>query len=124
MEDNLAALRILEEEALAQDEAVKAAEESVRLTTNRYTAGTISYLELVTAQTIALTNQRTAVDILGWRVTASVLLIKALGGGWSASTLPPVGQLPNDERQKSSESEPAPTGRTSVAAGGEHQEPS
>lgn len=121
MEDNLAALRILEEEALAQDEAVKAAEESVRLTTNRYTAGTISYLEVVTA---ALTNQRTAVDILGWRVTASVLLIKALGGGWSASTLPPVGQLPNDERQKSSESEPAPTGRTSVAAGGEHQEPS
>jgi NodT family efflux transporter outer membrane factor (OMF) lipoprotein len=88
VEDNLAALRILQEEALAQEEAVKAAEESVRLTTNQYKAGTVSYLDVVVSQTAALNNQRTAVDIQGRRITAAVLLIKALGGGWSASQMP------------------------------------
>jgi len=50
--------------------------------TNQYQAGIVSYLNVVVAQTIALTNERTAVDILGRRLNASVLLIKALGGGW------------------------------------------
>jgi NodT family efflux transporter outer membrane factor (OMF) lipoprotein len=82
VEDNLAALRILEEEAQVQDEAVKAARQSVALTTNQYKAGIVSYLNVVTVQTIALSNERTAIDILGRRMSAGVLLIKALGGGW------------------------------------------
>jgi outer membrane protein TolC len=55
------------------------------VTTNQYQAGIVSYLNVVVAQTIALTNERTAVDILGRRLNASVLLIKALGGGWKTS---------------------------------------
>jgi len=88
VEDNLAALRILDQEAKVQSDAVAAADQSVRLFTNQYKAGTISYLEVVTAQTVLLTNQRTAVAILGQRMNASVLLVKALGGGWDASLLP------------------------------------
>jgi NodT family efflux transporter outer membrane factor (OMF) lipoprotein len=88
VEDNLAALRILEEEGRVQDEAVRAARQSVTLTTNRYQAGVVGYLDVVVAQTIALSNERTAVDILGRRMTASVLLVKALGGGWHAAALP------------------------------------
>ena len=87
VEDNLAALRILEEEAQVQDEAVKAAEQSVTLTTNQYKAGTVSYLNVIVTQTTALATQRTAVDILGRRMGATVLLIEALGGGWNASAL-------------------------------------
>ncbi|HMK55732.1 MAG TPA: efflux transporter outer membrane subunit [Dissulfurispiraceae bacterium] len=87
VEDNLAALRILEEEALVQDEAVKAARQAVALTTNQYRAGTVSYLDVVTVQAIALNNERTALDIAGRRMAASVLLIKALGGGWEGSSL-------------------------------------
>ena len=93
VEDNLAALRILAEEAIAQYEAVKAAEEAVRLTTNQYQAGTVSYLDVVVSQTAALNNQRSAVDIQGRRITAAVLLVKALGGGWSASELPTPKEL-------------------------------
>jgi len=88
VEDNLAALRILEEEARVQDEAVKAAQRSVTLTTNQYKAGTVSYLNVITTQTIALTNETTAVQIQGRRLNAAVLLIEALGGGWNAATLP------------------------------------
>jgi NodT family efflux transporter outer membrane factor (OMF) lipoprotein len=88
VEDNLAALRILEQEATAQDEAVKAAGRSVFLTMNQYQAGTVSYLNVVTAQTIALTNELTAIQILGQRMTAAVLQVQALGGGWNASDLP------------------------------------
>jgi outer membrane protein TolC len=84
VEDNLAALRILDEEAQSQELAVKSARESVILTTNQYKAGIVSYLNVVTAQTIALTNERSAVSISGQRLNAAVLLIKALGGGWSA----------------------------------------
>ena len=88
VEDNIAALRILEQEAQVQAEAVKAAQESVVLTTNQYKAGIVSYLNVVIAQAAALNNERTAVDIQNRRLTASVLLIKALGGGWDASLLP------------------------------------
>ena len=84
VEDNLAALRILDEEAQSQEQAVKSARESVMLTTNQYKAGIVSYLNVVTAQTIALTNERSAINISGQRLNAAVLLIKALGGGWSA----------------------------------------
>jgi NodT family efflux transporter outer membrane factor (OMF) lipoprotein len=88
VEDNLAALRILEEESRIQGEAVSAARRSVDLSMNQYRAGTISYLDVVTVQTISLVNERTAIDILGRRMAASVLLIKAIGGGWSSSALP------------------------------------
>jgi NodT family efflux transporter outer membrane factor (OMF) lipoprotein len=85
VEDNLAALRILDEEVQVQEQAVKSAQESVILTTNQYKAGIVSYLNVVTAQTIALTNERTAISINGQRLNAAVRLVKALGGGWSAS---------------------------------------
>ncbi len=84
VEDNLAALRILDEEAQSQDLAVKSAQESVILTTNQYKAGIVSYLNVITVQTIALTNERAAISISGQRLNAAVLLVKALGGGWSA----------------------------------------
>ena len=82
VEDNVAAQRILGTEAQAQDEAVQAAQQSLAVTMNQYQSGIVSYLNVVVAQTTALANERTAVDILGRRLTASVLLIKALGGGW------------------------------------------
>ena len=82
VEDNLAALRILEQEASVQEEALKAARQSVELTINQYKAGTIGYLNVIAVQATALGNERTAVDILNRRLAASVLLVKALGGGW------------------------------------------
>lgn len=88
VEDNIAALRILEEEARTQDGAVKSAEHSLSLSETRYRGGVASYLEVTTAQSAALSNERSAVDILTRRMAASVLLIKALGGGWDVSQIP------------------------------------
>ena len=88
VEDNLAALRILEEEARLQDEVVEAARHALELTTNQYKAGIVSYLNVISAQTTLLTNERTAASLLGRRLTASVALVKASGGGWSAESLP------------------------------------
>jgi NodT family efflux transporter outer membrane factor (OMF) lipoprotein len=88
VEDNLAALRILEQESKTQDAAVAASEHSLELSTNRYKGGVVSYLEVITAQSIALSDERAAVDILRRRMTASVSLIKALGGGWNVASLP------------------------------------
>jgi NodT family efflux transporter outer membrane factor (OMF) lipoprotein len=93
VEDNLAAIRILEEEARVQDEAVKAARQSVAISTNQYKAGIISSLDVITVQTIALTSERTAIGILGQRMTASVLLIKALGGGWDSAGIQTAGDM-------------------------------
>ncbi len=87
VEDNLAALRILGEEAEVQEEAVRAARESVSLTTNQYKAGIVSYINVVTVQTTQLGNERTAMGILGRRLVAAVTLVKALGGGWSAAEI-------------------------------------
>ncbi|HTJ92105.1 MAG TPA: efflux transporter outer membrane subunit [Pararobbsia sp.] len=84
VEDNLAALRSLADEAQSQQRAVSAAELSLRLTTNRFNAGAVSYLDVVTAQTIALANEQTADQIAARRMDASVALIKALGGTWQA----------------------------------------
>jgi NodT family efflux transporter outer membrane factor (OMF) lipoprotein len=92
VEDNLAALRILDEEMLVQDKAVNSARESVALTTNQYKAGIVSYLNVITTQSIALTNERTALGIRGQQLNAAVSLIKALGGGWNASELPGIDQ--------------------------------
>jgi outer membrane protein TolC len=84
VEDNLAALRILGDEAGVQDEAVSGARQVVTVATNQYRAGTVSYLDVVVAQTTALDNERTAVDLRARRMVAAVLLVKALGGGWTA----------------------------------------
>ncbi len=81
-EDNIASLRILEEEAKVQAEALAASRRSVEITTNQYKAGVTGYLNVLTAQTALLTIERNAVDIAGRRMVASVLLVKALGGGW------------------------------------------
>ena len=88
VEDNLSTLRILADEAEVQDRAVKAAEQSLTISTDQYKGGIVSYLQVITAQTAALQDERTAIDILTRRMTASVLLIEALGGGWDASKLP------------------------------------
>lgn len=90
VEDNLSALRILEQEVKAQEEAVKAARQSTIIATNQYKAGIVSYLNVIVAQTTQLANERVATEISSRRATASVLLVKALGGGWQASNLPPV----------------------------------
>jgi NodT family efflux transporter outer membrane factor (OMF) lipoprotein len=88
VEDNLAALRILEQEAQTQSAAVAAAEHSLTLSNNRYRGGVATYLEVITAQSSALSDERTAVEISGRRMVDSVLLIKALGGGWNVAGLP------------------------------------
>ena len=88
VEDNLAAVRILENEAKVQDEAVAAAQRSLELSTTRYKGGVTSYLEVITAQSAALADEVTAVNILGRRMASTVLLIQALGGGWDRSSLP------------------------------------
>lgn len=95
VEDNLVALRVLSEEAKQVDEAVKAAEESLDLITQRYKAGTNSYLDVINTQTIALNDERNAVTVLQRRLTAAVGLVQALGGGWDNSTIPTYDQLRN-----------------------------
>jgi NodT family efflux transporter outer membrane factor (OMF) lipoprotein len=88
VEDNLAGLRILEQEAGIQATAVQAAERSLELSQIRYEGGVTSYLEVITAQNAALSDEVTAVNILGRRMASAVLLIQALGGGWDKSSLP------------------------------------
>jgi NodT family efflux transporter outer membrane factor (OMF) lipoprotein len=88
VEDNLAALKILENEAAVQDQAVAAAQSSLELSIMRYEGGVTSYLEVTVAQSAALSDEVTAVNILGRRLASAVLLIQALGGGWDRSSLP------------------------------------
>jgi NodT family efflux transporter outer membrane factor (OMF) lipoprotein len=88
VEDNLAALRILEKEAQEQREATTSAQESLQLFTNRYEGGVDNYLQVITAQTVLLTNQRNDIDIERRHMDASVLLVKAIGGGWDTAQLP------------------------------------
>jgi len=90
VEDSLSTLRILREEADVQASAVAAAERSVAQATNRYRGGVATYLEVIAAQSAALNNERTALSLLSRRLAASVLLIKALGGGWDVSSLPTI----------------------------------
>ena len=88
VEDNLAALRVLETEAGQQHQATASAEQSLDLFETRYEGGVDTYLQVVTWQTAALNNQRNDLDIMQRRLDASVLLIKALGGGWDTTQLP------------------------------------
>ena len=87
VEDNLVALSLLEQQAAVQDEAVAAARQSVAIATNQYQAGIANYIVVVVLQTGELNNERTALAILARRLTASVGLIKALGGGWDSAML-------------------------------------
>jgi NodT family efflux transporter outer membrane factor (OMF) lipoprotein len=88
VEDNVAALRILENEAQVQDRAVTAAQKYLELANTRYKGGVTSYLEVTTAESAALSDEVTAVNILGRRMVNAVLLVQALGGGWDSSALP------------------------------------
>lgn len=93
VEDDLAALRYLAEEQALQAEAVAAAQQSLELELDRYKAGTDSYLNVITTQTILLNDQQNAVSILQRRMTAAVDLVKAVGGGWNISDLPSTDQI-------------------------------
>ena len=88
VEDNLSGLRILDSESVAQQRAVESARRSLSISTNRYKGGVTTYLEVITAQTTQLANERTAADITTREFAASVQLIKALGGGWDNTKLP------------------------------------
>jgi NodT family efflux transporter outer membrane factor (OMF) lipoprotein len=88
VEDNLAALRVLSNEAQQQHEATASAEQSLDLFQTRYEGGVDTYLQVVTWQTAALNNQRNDLYIFERRLDASVLLVKALGGGWDTTKLP------------------------------------
>jgi NodT family efflux transporter outer membrane factor (OMF) lipoprotein len=91
VEDQLVALRILEQQYAVQDRTVKSANEAVRLTINEYKAGTVAYTSVVTAQATALADAQTLLTIRQSRLTASVALIQALGGGWEAASLKTAG---------------------------------
>jgi NodT family efflux transporter outer membrane factor (OMF) lipoprotein len=88
VEDSLAAIRVLEQEASVQKSAVQAAQRSLTLSTNRYQGGVTTYLEVLTAQTAALADERTSVDISTRRLLSTVALIKAVGGRWDRLNLP------------------------------------
>lgn len=88
VEDNLAALRILEQESAKEQQTIQAADRALRVSTAQYTAGTANYLTVITSQAALLNAQVASVSILTRRLTASALLIQALGGGWNASELP------------------------------------
>ena len=98
VEDNLAALRILAAETEVQNKAVAAANQALALTINQYQAGTISYLNVMTAQTATLSNRQTAVLLHGEQLAASVLLVKALGGGWNETLLPTPEQATGERK--------------------------
>jgi len=88
VEDQLAALRILAEQAEVQDKAVAAAFEAARILNNQYLAGTVAFTSVIVADQTALANAETAVNIRQSRLVASAALIQALGGGWDTTQLP------------------------------------
>jgi NodT family efflux transporter outer membrane factor (OMF) lipoprotein len=88
VEDNLSGLRILNSESVAQQRAVDSARRSLIISTNRYKGGVTTYLEVITAQTTQLSNERTAADITAREFVSSVQLVEALGGGWDTTKLP------------------------------------
>jgi NodT family efflux transporter outer membrane factor (OMF) lipoprotein len=87
VEDDIVTLRVLEQQAVIEDSAVKAAREAEALTLNQYKAGTVPYSSVITAQTTRLNSEETALQVLSSRLQASVSIIEALGGGWNAATL-------------------------------------
>ena len=87
VEDNLAGLRILKDEALVQNAAVSEADQATKIALNEYTAGTVDFTTVAAAQVTELTNRETLLCIMQSQLTASVALIQALGGGWTSSEL-------------------------------------
>jgi NodT family efflux transporter outer membrane factor (OMF) lipoprotein len=100
LEDNLAALRLMEQEMQVQDEAVTAARQAVVVMIDRYKQGIASALDVITTQTVELNNLKTSVALLGNRLNAAVLLIKALGGGWDATQLPAANEVSSRKDKK------------------------
>jgi len=96
VEDELAALTILEQQGVVETKTVALAREAERLTLNQYQAGTQPYTAVITAQTTRLTNEITALGILQSRLVASVALVQALGGGWQAADLPDRAKVEGD----------------------------
>lgn len=96
VEDYMVQLKVLEEESGVQQEALDSAREALRLTTNQYKAGTIDYSDVVSTQTTALSNERSVLTLQGSRLTASVQLIAALGGGWDSAQIAEQGQAEQD----------------------------
>ena len=88
VEDDLALLRLLDQETALQDQAVRSSQQAEQLALNQYRAGTATYLAVVTAQTLSLTNERTAVQLRGRLLAAGLSLVAATGGGWSAQDTP------------------------------------
>jgi len=87
VEDELSDLRILQQQAGAEDAAVRAAQHSLDIALNEYRAGTVAYTTVVTAQTALLGNQQSALTVQQSRLVASATLVAALGGGWSQEAL-------------------------------------
>ncbi len=87
VEDSLVTLKILDTATTEQEKAIEAADEAVKTMSNQYKSGVVNFQSIIIVQAIALTNQRGALDILRNRLTASVNLIKSLGGGWQSSTI-------------------------------------
>lgn len=98
VEDELAALRILERETGATNETVQAAQLALDITTAQYKAGTATYLNVETSQTALFAEQKALVDLLTRRMVSSVLLVEALGGGWDSSQLPAVSELTTSDK--------------------------
>jgi NodT family efflux transporter outer membrane factor (OMF) lipoprotein len=88
VEDNLASLRILAEQAKQESAAVTHARQAETLVLNQYQQGIVPYNNVLTAQITRLNNEQTALSLQGSRLTASVGLIQAIGGGWDTSQLP------------------------------------
>ncbi|HEX5319401.1 MAG TPA: efflux transporter outer membrane subunit [Stellaceae bacterium] len=97
VEDELAALRILAQQAEAAASALKAAREAERVITNQYKAGTVAYTAVIVAQTTALSDAEALVNIRQSRLVASVALIEALGGGWDAAQIPSPAKVESDQ---------------------------
>jgi len=96
VEDQLAAMRILAQEAEVQDKAVAAAFEAARILNNQYLAGTVAYTSVIVADQTALADAETAVNIRQSRLVASAALIQALGGGWDTAQLPTRERIEED----------------------------
>ena len=95
VEDALSGLNALASAFESQQRAVADAERSLNLANARYTGGLVTYLDVITAQEQALTNERLATQLLGQRLVTSVYLVKALGGGWDSASLSAVGIKPS-----------------------------
>jgi NodT family efflux transporter outer membrane factor (OMF) lipoprotein len=115
VEDNLATLRVLEQETALQDEAVTAARLAEQLALVQYRGGTASYLGVVTAQTLALSNERTAVQLRSRQLTSSVALIIATGAGWlpGGDNLAAIAPSPSPSPSPSSSPSSSPTSTVS-----------